>query len=612
MQPIIFPHDNLRPIQKELVNDIYDAIKQKRHIIAHAPTGLGKTAASLAPALSFALENNLTIFFLTSRHTQHKIVLDTMRILKQKYNQPISTSSIIAKKSMCALEGISAMHPNDFIPYCKHLRENNECTNYLNSKSKIYTRGKALIAELINKSPIPIEEVIQEAKEAEICPYETAINLASKARVIISDYMYIFHPRIRESFLKKISKELEKSIIIIDEGHNLPERLRDMMTTMITSRIIQRAIKEAKEAYADNLTLPLVELLEALNKLAQDVENEKEKKTTKEAFMQELKRIANPEQLIPQLKLIAETIRDEKKQSSLGTIAEFLEQWPHGEQEFVRVISKKKENIILKCKCLDPSINTREVLEKCHSAILMSGTLVPTAMYADVLGFKTFVQKEYPSPFPSSNKLAIIIPQTTTKFSMRTEQQYKEIAKICSQITNTVNGNIAIFFPSYYLRDQINNYFSELCKKTILLEHSEQSKEEKQQLLQKFTDYKNIGAVLMGVASGSFGEGIDLPGVIKCIIVVGLPLDRPDLETNSLIEYYDQKFGKGWDYGYTLPAITKTLQNAGRCIRSEKDKGALIFLEERYSWPRYRNCFPKDWNIKITNNYLEEIKIFFA
>jgi DNA excision repair protein ERCC-2 len=116
----------------------------------------------------------------------------------------------------------------------------------------------------------------------------------------------------------------------------------------------------------------------------------------------------------------------------------------------------------------------------------------------------------------------------------------------------------------------------------------------------------------MGVAAGSFGEGVDLPGVVKGVIVIGLPLDRPDLETTELITYYDKKFGKGWEYGYILPAMTRGIQNAGRCIRSESDRGVLVFLDERYPWPRYKSCFPPEWNLKTAPDYAEDISMFFG
>ena len=78
-----------------------------------------------------------------------------------------------------------------------------------------------------------------------------------------------------------------------------------------------------------------------------------------------------------------------------------------------------------------------------------------------------------------------------------------------------------------------------------------------------------------------------------------------------MISYFDKKFNKGWDYGYLFPAFNKTLQNAGRCIRSETDKGLIVFLDERYIWPMYRRCFPTDWEMELGKDYLFQIEEFF-
>ncbi|MDP2750257.1 MAG: helicase C-terminal domain-containing protein, partial [Nanoarchaeota archaeon] len=182
----------------------------------------------------------------------------------------------------------------------------------------------------------------------------------------------------------------------------------------------------------------------------------------------------------------------------------------------------------------------------------------------------------------------------------------------CADIVNSVPGNSALFFPSYSLRDQINLFFKSRCKKTTFLESSVLSKEEKAEMLDNFKSYKDkTGAVLLGVASGNFSEGIDLPGVLKCVIVVGLPLQPPDVETKELIAYYDKKFSKGWDYGYIFPAINKCLQSSGRCIRNETDRGVLVFLDERFAWNNYFKCFPADWDMVVTKNYSKLIKAFF-
>jgi len=130
--------------------------------------------------------------------------------------------------------------------------------------------------------------------------------------------------------------------------------------------------------------------------------------------------------------------------------------------------------------------------------------------------------------------------------------------------------------------------------------------------LEKFSKYKDTGAILLGVATGSFGEGVDMPGdLLKAVIIVGLPLGKPDLETKELTKYYDKKFGNGMEYGYFLPAFTKCFQNAGRCIRSETDRGVVIYLDERYTWANYFKFFPQTDYMRITKDPTERIKNFF-
>ncbi|MBR9703432.1 DEAD/DEAH box helicase family protein, partial [Candidatus Woesearchaeota archaeon] len=53
---LLFPHEKLRESQEELIQDVRYVIKANKNLIVHAPTGLGKTAAVLAPALTEALE----------------------------------------------------------------------------------------------------------------------------------------------------------------------------------------------------------------------------------------------------------------------------------------------------------------------------------------------------------------------------------------------------------------------------------------------------------------------------------------------------------------------------------------------------------------------------
>ncbi|MEM4245215.1 MAG: helicase C-terminal domain-containing protein, partial [Candidatus Nanoarchaeia archaeon] len=232
-------------------------------------------------------------------------------------------------------------------------------------------------------------------------------------------------------------------------------------------------------------------------------------------------------------------------------------------------------------------------------------------MYKDLFGIEAEM-KEYRDTFPKHNRLNLIIPKTTTKYTERNNEMYNKIGVVAAKLANAIPGNVAVFFPSYNVLEEVSQFLNEYCEKTSLTEVQGMSKKERQEILEKFKSYKDSGAVLLGCSSGSFGEGIDLPGeYLRAVIVVGLPLSKPDLETKKLIEYYDKKFGKGWDYAYIYPAILKIIQNAGRCIRSRHDKGARIFVDERYTWQKYLSCFPKDWEMKTTDRPITTIEEFF-
>ena len=64
----------------------------------------------------------------------------------------------------------------------------------------------------------------------------------------------------------------------------------------------------------------------------------------------------------------------------------------------------------------------------------------------------------------------------------------------------------------------------------------------------------------------------------------------------------------GFDYAYVYPGIIKVLQAAGRCIRTEKDKGVVLVLDDRYFTNKYKNLLPREWFLNILVESEEGIK----
>lgn len=613
----LFPHEKIRSGQEELINDLETAFTNEKILLAHAPTGLGKTASALTVALIQAIEKKKTIFFLTNRHTQHKIAIDTLKAIKEKSLVDFSCVDIIGKIWMCNQE-IAGLFGNEFNEYCKTIIEKGECEFYNNvrQKKELTVEAKKLLGDLKQRA-LHNEELISICKDEKKCSYEMALALAKEARVIIGDYYYIFNPFVQNNFFNRLGLEMKDIILIVDEGHNLPNRVTEMLSNNLSANMLKNAVMEAKKFGYGGMIFWLQELMRILNELADFSEKEfaKEKKVTKEQFLDKIKKIVDYEELIDELEMAAEEVRRKQRKSYLGGISSFLSAWKGDDEGYCRFISEQKTRmgpmLMLSYHCLDPGIITKDIFEQVHAGVIMSGTLQPTFMYKDLLGITKGkgIEKEYSSPFPLENKLSLIIPETSTKYTLRNALMYQRIGTICSELTHLIPGNVAFFFPSYDLRDQIDNFIK--TGKRKFLEKMEMSKEEKQNFLEQFKAEKKLGGVLLGVTGANFAEGIDLPGdLLNGVVVVGLPLARPDLQTKELINYYEKKFGKGWDYGYTFPAINKCLQSAGRCIRSEKDVGAVIFLEERFAWQSYLCCFPRE-GLRISKDYALLVKKFF-
>jgi DNA excision repair protein ERCC-2 len=605
-----------------MMEDVAKAISEKKHVIAHAPTGLGKSAAAIAPALSYALEHGKNVIFLTPKHTQHFIVIETLAKIRDKFNINVNAVDFIGKKWMCLVPGVQTLTSKDFSEFCREAKLEERCPFYKNvrKKTELTAEARKMIKDLQKKSPMHVEELCSECGKHEMCSYEMSCELAKESNFLIADYYHIFHPSIRKAFLMKTGKEFKDSIIIVDEAQNLPERIRSVLSSKISNFSIKKAIYEARKFKFEEIANALTGLNEVLADMAKLIEEKNERYVTKEEFIKtvESRTGFKYDQLTADMIFAGDKIRQENKKSYVGSMGSFLDSWNVDDDGYARILKtgiwKEKQFFELNLRCIDPAVSSKELFDECHSAILMSGTLAPTQMYRDLLDMEKSrtICAEYESPFPSDNRLALIVPDTTTKYTRRKDEEFEKIAQWCADAVNAIPGNVAVFFPSYRVRDDVNRYFERKSHKSIFLEQPTMTKREKMEFLKTFKEYADLGAVFLGATAGNFGEGIDLPGkFLKGVIVVGIPFDTPDLETNALIDYYDKKFGSGWNYGYLYPAMNHVIQACGRVIRSEQDYGVVVLIDERFIWKNYFRCLPLNWKITVTLTPVERIKKFF-
>ncbi len=579
------------------------------HLVADAPTGLGKTIAALFPAVEYAVNNDKTVIFLTSRLSQHRACIEALKRMKSAGNT-FKATDIIGKKHLCSHD-VSDMDASMFSNFCSGMVSDKKCNFYKNFWRKDYTTHRTeMFKVLLDNGPTATQEAMHLVSNI-YCTYEMLMETAKSSDVIIADYFHMFG--MDEKFFRRMEKSLEDTIIIVDEAHNLTARLRSLTSSKLSTRTCDLALKEAKSS---ELRSYIQSVQKALQKIAKKhFSDGNEVFITKEEFVSCISADDNNiyNNIITELTSASKQVLQQKSISYMDRVANFLSAWQGNDFGYARILSRERlhneNHIRLQYNCLDPSLISKRIMHSSHSTILMSGTLSPTEMHRDLLGMdhNRTMMKYYESPFPKQNRKNIVVTGITTKYSKRTEENFQRIADTVKSCINGVNGNIAVFFPSYQIRDHIYGLLGSIGKH-VIMEDRKMTKADRDGIKDRIE--ANNGTVLFGVMGGSFSEGIDLPGLLKCVIIIGLPLDKRDLSIDALIDYYEQRFQNGINYGYLYPAMIKVMQAAGRCIRSETDRGVIIFADERFTWKNYREIFPKSWRFVITDRPEAEIKNF--
>lgn len=604
-----FRHERLRPFQKELMEDIHGAISERKTILANAPTGSGKTDAALSAAISCAQENGLGVFFLTPKISQHKIALDVVRGIAEKYSLKLRAADMVGRSHCCIDDALLSLDYESFHTACERKRQKSECMFHRNARGSSRleeAKAEAKFRDALANygSGKTHHEVIELGRKKLACPYEWLLKFASVSDVVIADYHHIMIPQVRDIFLMKVKKRVEDSIIIVDEAHNLAPRVRASLSRGMSTFVLGRVEREMRFLGLDSG--PLEEEFASFSRKI--LAESKEKPIEAGEMIEFIGRFGlSLEDATARLHDagLAFVERTSKKSACLR-LARFFAEWEGNDDGCVRILKRAGEHFFLTKKMLDPSSATR-ILNDCAGAILMSGTLLPMEMHRDVLGLdksKT-VMKSYPSPFDRSNTINIITEELTTKFSKRDAEGYAAIATKLDAIIRMTPGGTAVFFPSYVVLGKV---LPLLSSKNLIVQKPGMKPMEIRALLRDFRD----GGVLVGVQGGSLSEGVDYcEGEIKTVVIVGVALEEMNLESKALIAYYDLKFGRGWDYGYLYPGTIKALQAAGRARRKDSDRVAIVYMDERFKWGKYNWILSRDEKTIVTDKPERAVDIFW-
>ncbi len=238
------------------------------------------------------------------------------------------------------------------------------------------------------------------------------------------------------------------------------------------------------------------------------------------------------------------------------------------------------ESPALKAYCLDPSVAASPITQ-CFATLHMSGTLEPLEEYRDSMGLPDQVLlKSFPSPFPPENRRVVFVDRVTTRYEdlARNPEAIRRLRAEVRQLLGSCDRNTLFLFPSYALLDA----FLDLTEASKVPIHVERRGMSQRELMRSLDAFKASTSAFFAVAGGRVAEGIDYPSrELEVVVIVGIPYPKPTAALQALINYYDWKFQKGWEYGVVAPTSRRLHQCVGRLIRSERDRGVAVILDRR-------------------------------
>ena len=589
-----FPY---REGQRDLVASVYRTILRKKKLFIQAPTGVGKTMATVFPAVRAVGEGlGEKIFYLTAKTIMRTVAEQAFSLLKEK-GLLYKTITLTAKEKICFCE--EAECNPDACPYAKGH----------------FDRVNDAVFDLITHSGDWSREVLEEqAKKHMVCPFEMSLDVSDWADAVICDYNYAFDP---QAHLKRFFSESGKGeyLFLIDEAHNLVERGREMYSASLYKEDLLEVRKMVK-AEDPKLAKGLSECNQQFLELKRECEHYQILKSVSHIALKLMNVLSKLEDYLEECK------DAEKKKRVLDfyfAVRSFLNIHDIMDENYV-IFSEMMEDgrFQIKLFCVNPAVNLQNYLEQGNSTIFFSATLLPVHYYKKLLSVEKDDYAVYAhSSFPQENKFLFIGTDVSTRYTRRGESTYQRFARYIAVMAEQKKGNYMAFFPSYRFLEEVHTCFLECVDHEVdsICQVSYMDEEQREEFLEEFEQEREKSLVAFCVMGGIFSEGIDLTeDKLIGAVIAGTGLPQVCTEREILKQYFNAADMDGFDYAYLYPGMNKVLQSAGRVIRTESDRGVILLLDDRFREMRYREVFPREWQqyqLGSVKNLEQEIRTFW-
>lgn len=611
-----------RAAQIEMAETVQTAIQQRRHLVAEAGTGTGKTFAYLVPAI---LSGRKVIVSTGTKNLQDQLFNKDLPVIRNVLKNTAYKATLLKGRGnyLCTYRLKNAL--NAAFGYS---REEAAALAQIQAWS-----GRTRVGDISEVSDVREGDPVwfnatsnadnclgQDCPDYADCFLVKARRKAQEADIIVVNHHLLCADwSIRETGFGELLPDAE--VVIIDEAHQLAEIASNFLGVTLGARQLNDLAADAlTEFHNDAKDMP--DLRQACEDLQLDV------KDLRLAFGMEIRRgewrdvAENPkisaaltgvrdqlQKLTEQLEIAS--VRSKGLESCFGRAEtcekQLLTLINDTRGEWIKWYETHSRSFTLSRTPLDIAPEFSDFMRQ-HKAtwIFTSATLSVANDFSHFcanLGLTDAETRRWDSPFDYPNQALFYHPRGLPRPNQADFTD--RIVEFALPVLEASRGRAFFLFTSHRALQRTAALLEDRLSYPLLV----QGKKAKGVLLEEF---KRLGNAIL-LATASFWEGVDVRGeALSCVIIDKLPFASPgDPVLKARLQAMREQ-GRDPFFEHQLPtAVIALRQGVGRLIRDEHDRGVLMVCDPRLLKRAYGQMFLDSVPAMKRTRDIAEVNRFF-